>query len=317
VRVGIAVLRSGLVESAPKVAVAPVAAVGWLDDAVRAGGGEVVGLDEATALVWAHPMDGASLGSVLAEHADIEWVQLPWAGVEPFADVFDRDHRWTCAKGVYADPVAEHALAMLLAGFRNLAGYARSRGWGPQVGRNLYDSRIVIVGGGGITESLLPLLAPFRCDVTVVRRHAHHLDGAARVVTADRLDEVLPGADAVVLALSATPATHHLIGAHQLDLMAPHAWLVNVARGTHVDTDALVTALEREQIGGAALDVTDPEPLPERHPLWSEPRCLITPHTANTPEMARPLLARRITENVRRYAAGEPLLGPVDPDLGY
>jgi phosphoglycerate dehydrogenase-like enzyme len=75
--------------------------------------------------------------------------------------------------------------------------------------------------------------------------------------------------------------------------------------------------LEREQIGGAALDVTDPEPLPERHPLWSEPRCLITPHTANTPEMAQPLLAHRITENVRRYAAGEPLLGPVDPDLGY
>src|SRR4029079_5409693 len=181
-----AVLRSRLVGSAPKVAVAPVAAVGWVDRRVRGGGGEGVGLDEATALVWAHPKDGASLASVLSEHADIEWVQLPWAGVEPFVEVFDRDHRWPCAKGVYADPVAEHALAMLLAGFRNLSGYARSRGWGAQVGRNLYDSRVVIVGGGGITESLLALLAPFRCEVTVVRRHAQHAGGAQRVLASQQ-----------------------------------------------------------------------------------------------------------------------------------
>src|SRR6478735_5426482 len=100
-------------ENAPKVAVAPSGAVGWLDDAVRAGGGEVVDLADATALVWAHPKDAENLGAVLAEHPAVEWIQLPWAGVEPFTGIFDRDHRWTCAKGVYADPVAEHVLAML------------------------------------------------------------------------------------------------------------------------------------------------------------------------------------------------------------
>jgi phosphoglycerate dehydrogenase-like enzyme len=99
--------------------------------------------------------------------------------------------------------------------------------------------------------------------------------------------------------------------------MAGHAWLVNVARGGHVVTDDLVAALTAQVIGGAGLDVTDPEPLPSGHSLWSLPNCLITPHTANTAEMAEPLLTARIRENVRRYAAAESLIGEVDPDLGY
>ncbi|MFP4513514.1 MAG: NAD(P)-dependent oxidoreductase, partial [Acidimicrobiales bacterium] len=99
--------------------------------------------------------------------------------------------------------------------------------------------------------------------------------------------------------------------------MADHAWLVNVARGRHVVTDDLVAALRDGAIGGAGLDVTDPEPLPPEHPLWSLPNVLITPHVGNTPEMGVPLLAARVTENVRRFAAGEDLLGIVDVDLGY
>jgi D-3-phosphoglycerate dehydrogenase len=99
--------------------------------------------------------------------------------------------------------------------------------------------------------------------------------------------------------------------------MRPHAWLVNVARGSLVDTDALVRALGEERIGGAALDVTDPEPLPDGHPLWEEPRALISPHIANPPSAQPRHLARRIEENVRRFAAGEPLLAPLDPDAGY
>jgi phosphoglycerate dehydrogenase-like enzyme len=99
--------------------------------------------------------------------------------------------------------------------------------------------------------------------------------------------------------------------------MDPHGWLVNVARGAHVVTDDLVGALEHGVIGGAALDVTDPEPLPDGHPLWSLANCIITPHVANTPEMALPLLSARITDNVRRWSRGEPLLGLVDPALGY
>jgi phosphoglycerate dehydrogenase-like enzyme len=99
--------------------------------------------------------------------------------------------------------------------------------------------------------------------------------------------------------------------------MDRQAWLVNVARGALVDTAALVAALRAGQIGGAALDVTDPEPLPDGHPLWDLPNCLITPHTADTEQMTEPLLAARIAENVRRLAAGRELEGLVDPDLGY
>ena len=99
--------------------------------------------------------------------------------------------------------------------------------------------------------------------------------------------------------------------------MAEHAWLVNVARGRHVVTDDLVAALEAGAIGGAALDVTDPEPLPAGHRLWRLDNCLITPHTSNTWVMAEPMFARRVVDNVGRYRRGEPLLGRVDPALGY
>ncbi len=121
----------------------------------------------------------------------------------------------------------------------------------------------------------------------------------------------------VILALALTPETSGIIDRRRLELLPPHAWLVNVARGAHVVTDDLVKVLAEGRIGGAALDVTDPEPLPAEHALWSEPRCLITPHTANTPEMAVPLLTARVTENVRRWITGEELLGPVDPVAGY
>ncbi len=114
-----------------------------------------------------------------------------------------------------------------------------------------------------------------------------------------------------------TPETHGIIDAAALAAMPDHAWLVNVARGPHVVTDDLVAALRDGSIGGAGLDVTDPEPLPDGHPLWTMPNVLITPHVGNTPAMAVPLLGARVTENVRRRIAEEPLIGPVDPALGY
>ncbi|MCU1454789.1 MAG: hydroxyacid dehydrogenase [Acidimicrobiales bacterium] len=301
----------------PKIAVAPRGARSYLADAVQAGGGELVGIEEANGLVWTSHEDPGALVEVLREHPEIAWIQLPWAGIEPYRDLLDPGRLWTCAKGVYADPVAEHALALLLAGLRGLVSYARASHWSSGQGTNLYDARITILGGGGITESLLPLLAPFRAEVTVLRRRPRPMDGAARVVGIDELHDVLPGAAGVVLALPALPDTIGIIGADELALMEPHAWLVNVARGVHVDTEALVAALQAGTIGGAALDVTDPEPLPDDHPLWRLPNVVITPHTANTQEMAEPLLSARVTENVRRFAAGEPLSGVVDPALGY
>ena len=289
--------------------------------AVEAGGGRVVALDGTPdALVWLAPRDVAGLRAALAAAPSIRWVQLPFAGVEEFlaAGVLAPELTWTCAKGVYSEPTAEHALALALAGLRRLPEHARATTWGDQGAQTLYDAAVVIVGGGGIGRALLDLLAPFRVTATVVRRDATTpTDGAARTVGLDALDEVLPGARVVFLALPLTAETEHVIGPRQLAAMDEDAWLVNVARGRHVDTGALVTALQEKAIGGAALDVTDPEPLPADSPLWQLENCLITPHTANPWQTAQPLLAARITANVRLFASGEPLLGLVDLDAGY
>ncbi|MGI9622136.1 MAG: D-isomer specific 2-hydroxyacid dehydrogenase family protein [Acidimicrobiales bacterium] len=300
----------------PRIAVEPPC---WRRDAlvaaVEAGGGEVVALDEATALVWADPQAPELLPE--HTHAGIDWVQLPYAGIEPFIDLLDRDRVWTCGKGVYTRPVAEHILALALAAFHNLGPYSAASEWSGPVGRNLFGSRVLLLGGGGITTDLLELLAPFDTHNVVLRRVPEALDGADHVGTLDDLHAELPQADLVVLALAVTPQTIGVIGAHELGLIGPDSWLINLARGVHVDTDALVEALENGAIGGACLDVTDPEPLPQGHPLWSFDNCIITPHVGNTPEMGLELLADRVTENTGLYARGDPLIGPVDLDLGY
>jgi phosphoglycerate dehydrogenase-like enzyme len=301
------------------IAVAPGGAP-WAADAIRRGGGQLVQLDEQpSGLVWTDPGAVEELKRVLRAHPDIAWVQLPMAGIERMAEagVLDHQRQWTSAKGAYAEPVAEHALALLLAGLRSLPERARARSWGQPAAQTLFDQPVTIVGGGGITLALLPLLAPFRARVTVVRRSAEPVAGAAQTVTTAHQHEALAGARAVVLTLALTPRTSGIIGAKELELMDRQAWLVNVARGGLVDTAALVAALRSDRIGGAALDVTDPEPLPAGHPLWDLPNCLITPHTADTEEMTEPLLAARIAENVRRLADGRELEGLVDPDLGY
>ena len=246
-------------------------------------------------------------------------MQLPMAGVELMAEagVLDRRRQWTSAKGAYAEPVAEHALALLLAGLRYLPERARAHSWGKPAALSLFDQPLTIVGGGGIATVLLRLLEPFRARVTVVRQRAEPLAGAVRTLSTPRLHEALAGARAVVLTLALTPQSRGLIGRKELQAMDQRAWLVNVARGALVDTEALVEALRSRQIGGAALDVTDPEPLPAGHPLWDLPNCLITPHTADTEQMTQPLLAGRIAENVRRLATGRELAGRVDLDHGY
>lgn len=283
--------------------------------AVEAAGIEPVPLDQATALIWADPQNPDAFPAMI--HDQLDWVQLPYAGIGPFLDQLDQDRIWTCGKGVYARPVAESALTMLLAGFHNLVDYARQRAWSGPVGQNLHGAHVVVLGGGGITEELVPLLAPFGCSVTVLRRSPVPFEGADRTATLDALHEELPQADAVVLALALTPETRNVIGPTELDMMKSTSWIVNVARGGHIDTDALVDALRTQSIGGAALDVTEPEPLPEGHPLWELSNCLITPHVANTPEMGLELLAERVTDNVQRYMSGEDLIGIVDTQAGY
>ena len=299
------------------IAVQPATSPEWVRDAVIAGGGHIVEPADASAIVWTAARNASGLREILDALGHLEWVQVPFAGIENFVPILDDDRTWTCGKGVYAEPVAEHALALALAGMRHIADYSRASKWTGPAGRNLLGAAVTIVGGGGITESLVRLLTPFHCSITVVRRTVENIDGVDTVVGQENLVDALVGADVVFLALSLTPETVGLIGKPELEVMELHAWIINVARGGHIVTDDLVWALENNVIGGAALDVTDPEPLPESHPLWSLPNCIITPHVGNTPEMAVPLLSARITENVKRFINGEPLIGLVDVRNGY
>ena len=303
--------------SSRAIAVQPHNSPDWVREAVIAGGGHIVEPGDAAAIVWTAARDASGLREILDAHGHLEWVQVPFAGIENFVPILDDDRIWTCGKGVYAEPVAEHALALALAGMRHIAGYSRAKQWTGPTGRNLLGAAVTIVGAGGITESLIRLLTAFNCSITVVRRTVEVVEGADTVVGQENLVDALVGADVVFLALSLTPETVGLIGRPELEVMEPHAWIINVARGGHIVTDDLVWALENHVIGGAALDVTDPEPLPESHPLWSLPNCIITPHVGNTPDMAVPLLSARITENVKRFIHDEDLIGLVDVRNGY
>lgn len=299
------------------VAVGPHGSPEWAAEAIVAGGGVVCDYESAFGLVWIDFDRVDELENVLDRHRGIEWVQLPWAGVERFAHLFDSRRTWTSAKGVFGPAVAELALGMMLGGLRHIVAYSRLNSWSEDHGINLVGANVVIVGGGGIATSLAAMLKPFDCHVTVVRKHVREMNDVDVVVGQEDLDAVLPGADAVVLALALTDDTVGMFGRTQFELMERHAWIVNVARGRHIVTDDLVWALESGEIGGAALDVTDPEPLPPGHRLWSMHNCFITPHVGNTADMVPGLLSRRITDNVQRLSRGEPLEGVIDVDLGY
>jgi phosphoglycerate dehydrogenase-like enzyme len=280
-----------------------------IEEAIRAGGGEVAPLEAADGLVWldSNPdsfPDGLPDG--------VRWVQLPSAGVELWLDRIDGERRWTSAAGAYGRPVAEHALLLMLAGARRLAEFARATTWTRPPLRPLEGATVAIIGAGGIGRALMEMLEPLRAEVLAVTRRGR--DGTIPI---DRVGEVWPHAHHVVIAAPATSATRHMVGAAELEAMREDAWLVNVARGALVDTDALVAALGRGEIAGAALDVTDPEPLPDGHPLWTEPRALITPHVANPDATLRRYLAHLVQENVRRLDAGEPLVSTIDPGAGY
>jgi phosphoglycerate dehydrogenase-like enzyme len=294
------------------------------EDAVRAAGGTLTGLgDDTRGIVWLDASDPDGLQHALATAPGVSWVQLPFAGVDAFAHLIaEHGDRvlFTSAKGAYAEPVAEHALALTLATLRVLQERARATSWSREPeGLSLYGRHVVVIGAGGIALEYLRLVAPFDVRVTVVRRSDEPVPGADRTVTRDQLDQVLPDADVVVVAAAMTSDTAHLFGAPQFAIMPDHACLVNVGRGGQVDTDALVAALRSGAIAAAGLDVTDPEPLPDGHPLWSEPGALITPHQANTPEMAAPLLAERVASNVRAFLGGDGtgFVGVVDPQAGY
>jgi phosphoglycerate dehydrogenase-like enzyme len=300
------------------VAVTPVRYPQIVEAVTRAGG--VLGNPaEAEGLIWTDPTAPDHLASVLAG-SPAGWVQLPLAGVEPYADLLKPGRLWTSAKGIYGPAVAEHALALMLAAARRLHHYARTTTWeSPEVAHahRLKGNRVLIVGTGGIGRSLARLLEPMEPEITAVNRSGAPMPGATSTVPTALLGEVVGQADWVVLAAPLTAETLHLFDRRVLAAMSRQAWLINVARGGLVDTDALVECLEHGGIGGAALDVTDPEPLPDRHPLWSFSNVIITPHIANTWDMALPELAARVERNVLALGGGTPLEGQVDIALRY
>lgn len=288
-----------------------------LVEAVHRGGGSVVAAAAAEMFVWDN-FDPETLRPLL--HDAVRWVQLPSAGVEGWlaSGMVDSSRTWMSAAGASAEVVADHALALILAGRRRLTEAARASSWDPSLrGRPLRGARVAIVGAGAIGRALIRMLEPHGVEVTAVTRGGAQVQGAARSLPATAVEQVWREAEVVVLAAPATAETNRLIDADVLARMRPDAWLVNVARGSIVDHEALAEALAAGEIAGAALDLTDPEPLPDGHPLWREPRALLTPHVANPPAEWLVGLAVRVRENVERIGSGHEPLEVLDPGRGY
>lgn len=300
-----------------QIAMEPKAFPEYLTAAAEAGG-EVVPLTKnVEALIWLDYSQPQALAELLDANPQIKWVQLPFAGVDAFADIIRRPILFTSAKGSYREPVAEHALALSLAMMRIIPERVLTKTWGRQFADSLYDSNVLIFGGGGITAELLKLLAPFRVKATVIRKNPAPMVGAEVTLGFDQLDNELTKVDLVILAAALTDETRYLFDAKKFALMKPTSYLVNIARGPMVNTMDLIEALNNGVIAGAAVDVTDPEPLPDGHPLWSAKNIIITPHTADTRKQVVRLFSDRIRENVLAYGQGKPMVGVVDPQLGY
>lgn len=290
-------------------------------EAIESAGAKVVPVSpEVRALVWTDYANPQGLADLLKSNPQLEWVQLPFAGVDAFSEIIHSDPVFTSAKRSYSEPVAEHALMLCMALGRILPERIRAKSWGKKHADSLFDAEVLLIGGGGISEQLAEFLIPFRSKVTVVRKRpeqpfAESFTG--KVVGFDSLDDQLAKAQFVVLACALTEETRFLFNRERFSLMRSDSYLVNIARGEVVDQEALLEALSSGQIAGAATDVTYPEPLPEGHPMWSEPRLIITPHTADTLTQITRLLSERLRVNVSAWLAGGPLTGVVDKVLGY
>ena len=177
----------------------------------------------------------------------------------------------------------------------------------------LTGKRVLLVGYGSIGKEIERMLEPFRVELVRIARSART---SPIVHPVTELNTLLPHAQIVILILPHTPESHGLIGATQFALMQQGTLLVNAARGPIVDTTALVEALQSGHVR-AAVDVTDPEPLPDHHPLFNHPRALITAHVATPPAPQSPHFAARVRQNLRRFISGEPLLSPVNLEAGY
>ncbi len=234
----------------------------------------------------------------------------------------------TNASGVHAIPMAEHTLGALIALARRFPDCFRAQGkrlwaqqeiWDAEVRpREMKGSVLLLAGFGAIGQEVAKRAKPLGMKIWAVtqsgRSNSKLLE---RIMPVSELDRVLPEADFVVLAAPETPGTHHLMGARQFALMKPTAYLVNVARGTLVNEAALVDALRRHVIAGAALDVADSEPLPPRSPLWKLENLFLTPHVSSASDHLWERQTALVVENLERWFSGRELLNRVDLNRGY
>ena len=255
----------------------------------------------------------------------LRWLQVPSGGVEDygFPEIGDRPIVVTNSKIIQGPAMADHAMAMLLALTRRLhliiPGRARSR-WKPTgyTPIELRGKTAVVIGVGGAGSAIAERAAAFGMRVIGVDpKDIAPTAAVQRIVPPDMLLEVLPQANVVFMAAPLTAATHHMLDRRAFAALPPGAYLVNVSRGGTVDTEALVEALRSGRLAGAGLDVTDPEPPPKGHPLWTLENVILTPHMAGASDNLLEHRRALYTANIRRFTRGLPLLNLVDKAKGY
>ncbi|KAK8096453.1 hypothetical protein PG999_012397 [Apiospora kogelbergensis] len=244
----------------------------------------------------------ANLSDAAKRLPKLRWIQSLAAGPnDVLAAGFSSSVLVTTGSGLHDHTVAEHALALLLNAarrFYEMRDYQLASKF-----TTLRDANVLIWGYGNIAKTLTPHLRGLGATVRGVARTAGVRDGI-EVYGDDKLAELLPQTDALVMILPGSDSTRHVLNAERLKQLPNHAWVVNVGRGTAIDEDALVAALQDGEIGGAALDVFEKEPLPESSTLWKAPNCIISPHAAGgRPQGAEELIA----SNLRRFLAGQDL----------
>jgi phosphoglycerate dehydrogenase-like enzyme len=248
----------------------------------------------------------------------LRWIYSSSSGVDFYPRWLLEGPPVSCGRGVASDEIAEYVVAAILAQTKDLeAVRVRSRAaWKQsQLGR-VRDSTVGIIGLGAIGSAVAERALGLGARVTAARRRKLP-SPVARVELLDDIAEVVASADHLVLSLPATDATRGLIGATLLARAKPGAHLINIARGCVLDQSALIDALDHGPLGFATLDVTDPEPLPEGHPLYTHPKVRLTPHVSSNYLAVRQILFDKVTRNIERFLRGEAPRDLVDPREGY
>jgi phosphoglycerate dehydrogenase-like enzyme len=271
-------------------------------------------------VVWVH-FGLTDIDTVFRAGTDLKWVTSAATGVDgwPLDVLRERHVVLTNGSGVGAIPISEYVVMGLLAGLKGLPAMVRAqdrREWltSPPTMAELHGKQALVYGYGGIGRAIGDRLRPFGVSVTGVRRNP---GGEADVIAADGWEAHLPETDLLILSVPLTGATSALVGKTELAALPEGAWVANIARGGLIDQEALIAALKSGHLGGAYLDVTDPEPLPAESELWSLPNAIITPHSSWATEHLMERAAEIFVDNFNRYLRGEPLRNLVDMTAGY